>query len=88
MREMSSTSSTIAAIWRPQERIVVRYSRTDGEGVAARASSAMPMMPFIGVRNSWLTVATNRLRAREASSAEVSAALRRASLATLSLMSR
>ncbi len=40
-----------------------------GSRVASRASSVMPMMPFIGVRSSWLMLARNSLFARLAASA-------------------
>ena len=46
-----------------------RYSRCRGVSSVSRASSVMPMMPFIGVRISWLMLARNSLLARLAASA-------------------
>jgi len=46
-----------------------RYSRCSRVNPVSRASSVMPMMPFIGVRISWLMLARNSLLARLAASA-------------------
>ncbi len=46
-----------------------RNCRCSGSSGVARTSSVMPMMPFIGVRTSWLMLARNSLLARLAASA-------------------
>ncbi len=46
-----------------------RYSRCRGVSSVSRASSVMPMIPFMGVRISWLMLARNSLFARLAASA-------------------
>ena len=60
----------------------LRYSRCRGVSSVSRASSVMPMMPFIGVRISWLMLARNSLLARLAASA-ASLAIRSSSCASL-----
>ena len=40
-------------------RTVSRYSCCSGVSVVPRASSVIPMIPFIGVRISWLMLARN-----------------------------
>ena len=47
----------------------VRYSCCSGSKSVSRASSVMPMMPFMGVRISWLMFARNSDLARVAASA-------------------
>ena len=46
-----------------------RNCRCSGCSGVASTSSVIPMMPFIGVRTSWLMLATNSLLARLAASA-------------------
>ena len=46
---------------------VSRHSRVSGCRLVSSASSVIPMMPFIGVRISWLMLARNSLFARLAS---------------------
>ena len=48
---------------------ISRYSRCSESACVSRASSVMPMMPFMGVRISWLMLARNSLLARLAASA-------------------
>jgi len=61
--EMSSTSSTsssrvCAEVWMTSE-----YSFCSGPSLVPRISSAMPMMPLSGERNSWLMLARKRVLA-------------------------
>ncbi len=74
MSLMTVSSESAELLTRP------RYSRCRGVSSVSRASSVMPMMPFIGVRISWLMLARNSLLARLAASA--------ASLATPQLLLR
>ena len=48
---------------------ISRYSRCSGVRWVSRTRSVMPMMPFMGVRISWLTLARNSLLCRLATSA-------------------
>ena len=48
---------------------MVRYSRCSGRTSSSSMSPVNPMMPFIGVRISWLMLARNSLLMRLASSA-------------------
>ena len=48
---------------------MVRYSRCSELSSVSRARSVMPMIPFMGVRSSWLMLARNSLLARLAASA-------------------
>ena len=67
--EKSRMSSMMTSSDSADARIVCSWSRCgDGSG-ASSASSAMPRMPFIGVRISWLMFARKSLLARLASSA-------------------
>ena len=60
-------------------RAITRYSRCSSASGVCRVRSVMPMMPFIGVRISWLMLARNSLLARLAASAACSAAVARCS---------
>ena len=51
-----------------EDRIVATKSCCSGSSRVDSASSLMPMMPFIGVRISWLTLARNSDLRRNASS--------------------
>src|ERR1041385_7455325 len=54
----------------PADNLTVsRYSCCSGVRSVSRASSVMPMIPFIGVRNSWLILARNSPLWRLAASA-------------------
>ncbi len=53
----------------PEEEIVSAYSRCHSSSSVSSSSSLMPITPFIGVRISWLTLATNIDFSRDASSA-------------------
>ncbi len=55
---------------RPEVWMISRYSRCRGCGSAPRASSQAPMIPFMGVRISWLMLARNSLLDRLAASAD------------------
>ncbi len=72
----------------PEVRIVSSKSCCSGLSGVASSRSAAPSTPFMGVRSSWLTLATNSLRARATSSAASRAAAIRRSVSTRSLMSR
>src|SRR6266566_5098057 len=72
------TLSSVSA----EVRTISRWSRTAGGSSAASASAVIPMIPFIGVRISWLMTARNSLLARLAVSA-ASLARRRSSSACL-----
>ncbi len=63
---MSLTIVSSDAAWL---RIMSRHSACGGVSGPSSASSVMPMMPFIGVRISWLMLARNSLFARFADSA-------------------
>ena len=53
----------------PDAWTMSRYSRCSLRELGVEHSSVMPMMPFIGVRISWLMLARNSLLARLAASA-------------------
>ncbi len=76
---MSFTTVSSDCAWL---RIVSRHSLCGGVSAVSSASAVMPMMPFIGVRISWLMFARNSLLARFAASA-ASFALASASSASL-----
>jgi hypothetical protein len=57
-----------------EERTVSRKPRWSGLSSVSRVRSVIPMMPFIGVRISWLMFARNSLLARLALSAALRAA--------------
>ena len=53
----------------PDDFSIPRYSRCSGTNSVFKTRSAMPRMPFSGVRISWLMFARNSLLTRLASSA-------------------
>ena len=63
MSSMTSSSTS------PEEEIVSAYSRCSSLSSVSSSRSVMPITPFIGVRISWLTLATNIDFMRDASSA-------------------
>ena len=67
--EKSRMSLTIVSSELAWLRMVARKSAWAGVGALSSASAVMPMMPFIGVRISWLMFARNSLFARFAASA-------------------
>ena len=69
MREKSRMSSTITINARPDSWIVSAYPLCASSSSVSRNSPTMPRMPLIGVRISWVTVATNSDLARVACSA-------------------
>jgi hypothetical protein len=58
----------VSSAW-ADERTMPTNSRCSGVRSVASTSSVMPMMPFMGVRISWLMLARNSLFARLAASA-------------------
>ena len=77
------TRSSVSA----DESTIRTYSRCSRASSVSRSSSAMPMMPFIGVRISWLMLARNWLLAWFDASATRRAS-RSSSLCLRSVMSR
>ena len=67
--EKSRMSLRMASSESADDLTVIRQSRCCSFGSLSSASSVMPMMPFIGVRISWLMLARNSLLARLASMA-------------------
>ena len=61
----------------PEEAMIFKRSRKDGVFASSSASWAIPKMPFMGVRTSWLIMAMKSPFARLAAS---SSAMRRRSL--------
>ena len=77
--EKSRMSLTITSKESADDLTNCRYSRCSSESAVPKAISVMPMMPFIGVRISWLMLARKSLLLRLADSA--------ASLASVSCVS-
>ena len=72
----------------PEAEIASAYSRCASSSSVSSRSSLIPITPFIGVRISWLTLATNIDFIREASSASSRASASSCSAALRSVMSR
>ena len=68
--EKSSKSLINANKWSAHVLTVVKNSCCSASSLVSSARSVMPMMPFIGVRISWLMLARNRLLVSLASSAD------------------
>ncbi len=73
MRARSRMSFTSVSRWRPERRTISTCSRCCGLSSPRSSSWVMPMMPFSGVRISWLITATKRLLLLLVSSAASSA---------------
>ena len=69
MREKSSTSLITLSSARPDDLTITMNSRCRDVRSVSSTRSVMPRMPFIGVRISWLMLATNSLLARLAAMA-------------------
>ena len=67
--EKSRTSFSTESKEFADELTVSKYSRCSAVSSVSRASSVIPMIPFMGVRISWLMLAKNSDLRREASSA-------------------
>ena len=72
----------------PEAEIASAYSRWESSSSVSSSSSLMPITPFIGVRISWLTLATNIDFICEASSAWSRASASSSSAPLRSVMSR
>ena len=82
--EKSRMSLMISSRARPEWSITSAYSRCSGVRLVSRRRRVMPMTPFMGVRISWLMLATNSDLRREASRAACRARTRRSMLWTAS----
>ena len=80
---LTTLSSASPAAWMPSA-----YRRCWSSRAVSSSRPVSPMTPLIGVRISWLIVATNSDFSRDASSASSRAAASAASVSRRSVMSR